>query len=75
MFQGLLRRLTSSNRNTIQADQLQAALQSGEPPVLIDIRSAAEFEAAHLPGAIHVPMDRLAEGTAALNRSRPVVVY
>ncbi|MFC8515402.1 rhodanese-like domain-containing protein [Streptomyces sp. NPDC057257] len=34
--------------------------------VLIDVREADEFRAGHAPGALHVPLSRLADSTAAV---------
>jgi rhodanese-related sulfurtransferase len=31
----------------------------GSAPTLIDVRTAAEFEAGHIPGAVNVPLDEL----------------
>lgn len=37
-----------------------AALLDTDTPVLLDVRSPAEFETAHIPGAINIPVDVLA---------------
>jgi phage shock protein E len=42
---------------------------------LLDVRSAEEFAAGHLEGAVLVPVDELAGRLAELPRERPVVVY
>lgn len=42
---------------------------------VLDARPLAEFEAAHLPGAISAPLDALRSGKVALPRSRRYVVY
>jgi rhodanese-related sulfurtransferase len=34
---------------------LSAQLASATPPLVLDVREPAEFAAAHIPGAIHVP--------------------
>lgn len=36
-------------------------IQQGTGVKLIDVRTPAEFEAAHIPGSFNVPLDRLAE--------------
>ena len=43
---------------------------------LVDVRTAEEFDAGHLPRARHVPLDAL-DGSAAsdLDRTRAVVLY
>jgi rhodanese-related sulfurtransferase len=34
---------------------LQAMLEAGNPPLLLDIREPYEFDAAHIPGSLNVP--------------------
>lgn len=47
-------------RPTVDASSLRARLGDGtSAPRLIDVRSPAEFEAGHIPGAVNVPLDRL----------------
>ncbi|HEX9801060.1 MAG TPA: rhodanese-like domain-containing protein [Thermoanaerobaculia bacterium] len=56
------------------ADGFDAAL--GEPDVaVLDVRSAAEFEAGHVPGALHAAHTRLAAELDALPRERPLLVH
>lgn len=45
--------------------------------MILDVRSAREFAAGHLPGAVHVPYWRLLFGRAPLERApdEPIVVY
>jgi rhodanese-related sulfurtransferase len=44
---------------TISPTDLQARLAQGEKLLLIDVRSPAEHAAAHVPGVILMPLDRL----------------
>jgi rhodanese-related sulfurtransferase len=44
----------------VDPETLQAELAGGAPPLLLDVRTAREFEAGHLDGAIHVPITSLA---------------
>ncbi len=43
---------------SVSVENLHEALEK-EAPVLIDVRSAEEFAAGHIPGAKNVPLDRL----------------
>ncbi|WP_438874213.1 rhodanese-like domain-containing protein, partial [Streptomyces calidiresistens] len=43
----------------LDAGELRARLDSDNPPRLLDVRSPAEFEAAHIPGSHNVPLDTL----------------
>jgi len=45
----------------LDAPGLRALLTSARPPRLIDVRSPAEFEAVHIPGAYNVPLQTLRE--------------
>jgi rhodanese-related sulfurtransferase len=43
--------------------------------VVIDVRPAAEYRAAHLPFARSIPLTELKARVAEIPRSRPVVAY
>lgn len=59
----------------ISAEELLSGLPSGA--VVLDVRRVDEFEAGHVPNAVNVPHDELAERLAglALDPEAPVVVY
>ena len=42
---------------------------------LLDVRSQAEWDGGHLPGAVLIPVQELAGRIAEVPRDRPVVVY
>lgn len=42
---------------------------------LVDVRADHEWEAGHIAGAVHLPLDELAGRAGELDRERPVVVY
>ena len=44
--------------------ELRARLASGRPPIVLDVRSASEFRAGHVPGAINLPYWKLLLGVA-----------
>lgn len=46
---------------TLEPTELRERLNSSQPPRLIDVRTPAEFETAHIPGAYNVPLDLLRE--------------
>ncbi|MHB9003008.1 MAG: rhodanese-like domain-containing protein [Coriobacteriia bacterium] len=41
----------------------------------VDVRTAGEFQAGHLPGAVNLPVDQLATLAGSLDPTKPVVVY
>ncbi len=42
---------------------------------LLDVRTATEFAAGHIPGAVNVPVDELRARLSEVPRDRPVVTY
>ena len=42
---------------------------------LVEVLPADEYDWAHLPGAVNVPLKELDTRTGQLDRSRPVIVY
>lgn len=47
---------------SISIDQLKEKLKHQESLLLLDIRSKAEFDARHIPNAMHVPGEDLSQG-------------
>lgn len=41
----------------------------------LDVRTAGEFQAGHLPGAVNMPVDQLETLATSLDPTKPVVVY
>lgn len=64
----------SNNSNAIppgtrvDATELQRWLRDGTDVRLLDVRSPAEFEAVHIPGAYNVPLDTLGEHAEDIQR-------
>jgi rhodanese-related sulfurtransferase len=59
--------------NEIGRDQLRTL--AGQGAQLVEVLPPAEYEWAHLPGAVSMPLKELDARTGQLDRSRPVVVY
>ena len=53
---------------------VRAMLKAGDT-ILLDVRPAAEFEHAHVPGAISIPLDELPERLGELSRRKRIVTY
>lgn len=45
----------SADPDRITPDVLEARIAAGSTPVILDVRSAAEYANGHVPGAIHIP--------------------
>lgn len=61
----------------ITASELEALLRGprGRRPLLLDVRSPAEFAVSHLPGARRANPDASGVGAAGSDRGRAIVVY
>jgi rhodanese-related sulfurtransferase len=57
----------------ISRDELQALASRGAQ--LVEVLPAGDYEWAHLPGAVSLPLKRLDDRAEELDRSRPVIVY
>lgn len=58
--------MTTATHTALDAAQLRELIDSGRAPRLLDVRTPAEFETAHIPGAYNVPLDLLKEHRAEL---------
>ena len=66
---------TREGLEPISADELRARLEAGEPLVIVDVRPTEEYQAAHLPGAVSIPLDELEQRLRELPRDREIVAY
>jgi rhodanese-related sulfurtransferase len=57
----------------INRDELRKLTDNGAQ--LVEVLPADEYEWAHLPGAVDLPLKELDSLTGQLDRSRPVIVY
>jgi len=59
----------------ISVRDLRPRLRAGDAPVVLDVRSDAEWTAGHIPGAVHIENGRLPYDDLSLPRDRPIVVH
>jgi NADPH-dependent 2,4-dienoyl-CoA reductase/sulfur reductase-like enzyme/rhodanese-related sulfurtransferase len=59
----------------VTAAELHASLASAAPPLVLDVRTGAEWAAGHLRGAVHVPVDDLRARWETLPRDRRIAVH
>jgi rhodanese-related sulfurtransferase len=72
--------VTSSPQWNIAAKDLYLLLNDGDPsndPVIVSVRSAADYAKGHVPGAINIPLADLAkpESLAKLPKDKKIVAY
>ena len=62
---------------TVSAEEVRERTGPGsrEEAILLDVREPREYESGHLPGAVHIPLSRLADRLGELDRKRPIVTY
>lgn len=60
---------------SISADELLTRLNAGEPLVVVDVRPAEEYRAAHVPAAVSIPLEELERRLRELPRDREIVAY
>ncbi len=61
--------------NEINCSELLKRLAFPEPPALLDVRSDLEVAQGILPGAIHIPMEQLADGMLNCPDDQELVIY
>lgn len=67
----------SAPAEEISAEALLAQLSAPNAPLVVDVRTAEEFAAGHVPGAINIPHDQIAsrQTELAVDAEREIVVY
>ncbi|WP_137992566.1 ArsR/SmtB family transcription factor [Streptomyces vilmorinianum] len=66
--------LGAEDSEAIDRDDLIARARSGEV-VVLDVRPAEEYAAGHIPGALSIPVEELADRVAELPEDTEVVAY
>ena len=66
--------LGPDDTDAVGTDELLRRLDAGDA-VLLDVRPRSEYVGGHLPGALHIPLEELADRLAELPRDREVVAY
>ncbi len=66
--------LGPDDTDAVDTDELLRRLARGDA-VFLDVRPDAEYAGGHLPGAVHIPLEELADRLAELPRDREIVAY
>ena len=59
----------------ISANEAEAYLKSGAP--IVDVRTPAEYNASHIPGAINIPLDQIDSSVPSRipDRTQPILLH
>jgi len=56
-------------------DELVGDVKAGKKPLIIDVRTTAEYNEVHILGAVSAPLAQFKEYMKSIPRDRPVVLY
>lgn len=61
----------------LSGDSLLARIEAGEAPLILDVRTPAEFAAGHIPGAVNIPHTEIEARMSELGdqQDREIVVH
>ncbi|MBW2241506.1 MAG: rhodanese-like domain-containing protein [Deltaproteobacteria bacterium] len=60
---------------SISAGELHDRREAGTAPVTIDVRTAEEYASGHIPGAVNIPFDEVAERIGEIDAPHGVALY
>jgi phage shock protein E len=60
----------SADANSITAQALAEQIQSSQAPLILDVRSKAEFAKGHIPGALNIPVDQLPDRMSEIDAAK-----
>jgi rhodanese-related sulfurtransferase len=60
---------------SISPAELHARRESGDAPVVIDVRTPAEYAAGHIKGAVNIPFDEVAKRIEEIDAPGGVALY
>jgi hypothetical protein len=59
----------------ITVEELVEAVTAGSKPLIVDVRTAAEFKEAHILGAVSAPLAEFRDYLKSMPSDRPIVLY
>jgi phage shock protein E len=65
----------SNDAPNIGAVELHAQRESGTAPVVIDVRTPDEYALGHIPGALNIPFDQVAQRITEIESPQGVALY
>jgi rhodanese-related sulfurtransferase/biotin operon repressor len=67
--------LGPEDTEAVDTAELRRRLKDDSNTLLLDVRPRAEFDAAHLPGALNIPLEELADRISELPHDTEIVAY
>jgi len=58
----------------VSVEELKAARDRGETPLVLDVREDWEVQLASIPGVVHVPMNQVPARVGEFEKGRPIIV-
>ncbi len=58
----------------MSVEELDARIREGRTGRVVDVRRPAEWQAGHIPNAVHLPLNTLAQSASALDKGEPLAV-
>lgn len=59
----------------ISIEELVSEVKVGKKPLIIDVRTEAEYKEVHILGAVSAPLSEFKDYVKSIPRDRPVVLY
>ncbi len=59
----------------VTAAELADLLATAAPPVVLDVRNIREYQTKHIPGSVHIPLNKLCERLADVPRNKPMIIH
>jgi hypothetical protein len=59
----------------ISVEELVSDVKAGKKPLIIDVRTEAEYKEVHILGAVSAPLAEFKDYVKSIPRDRPVVLY
>ena len=59
----------------ITVEALRAKIDNGDKVMIVDVRSEAEYDEAHIPGAVHIPYSDTISRLGEFPKDRDIVFY
>ena len=72
---GLAQSDTPTQAASISPAELNARRESDSAPVVIDVRTTEEYAAGHIPNAVNIPFDQVADRISEVEAPQGVALY